>query len=220
MNFWNLLGIGHVTQVDDSQEIQRIQVTEKAQGTGFADRVTDKVRRIMEFGFTSVPPLETEVLVLRRDGDRSQAMVVGTSHRPSRIKNLEAGDTVLYDVRGSIVKLIQAGVLIESAGKVTIQDSRGSVIRLDAAGITIDSANNVAISDSRGAFVKLTSDGIVVDGAGLAMTIQNIDTLTVDGDLHVTGEVEGHSGGSPISLTTHTHSGVTAGAAASGPPVP
>ena len=168
MNLWNLIGIGHATQIDDSQEIQRVQITEHAQGNGFSDRIIDKVRRVTEFGFSSNPPLEAEVLVLRRDGDRSQSMIIATSHRPSRIKNLQPGDVAVYDVRG--------------------------------------------------AFIKLTASGIVIDGAGLNLTIQNVGTVTINGDLHVTGEVRAHSGGTPVNLTTHVHSGVATGSGDSGPP--
>lgn len=165
---WNLIGIGLATQADDTGDVQRLQVTEKAAGKGFADRITDKVRRLTEFGFTSVPPLQAEVLVLRRDGDRSQSMVIATSHRPSRMKNLQPGDVAVYDVRG--------------------------------------------------AYVKFTSAGIVIDGAGLPMTIQNVGTVTINGDLHVTGEVVGHSNGTQVALTTHLHSGVQTGGGKTGQP--
>lgn len=168
MNWWNLLGIGHATQVDDSGEIQLVQVTEHAKGQGFADRITDKVRRITEFGFASNPPLQSEVLVLRRGGDRSQSQIIATSHRSSRIKNLQPGDVVVYDVRG--------------------------------------------------AYVKFTASGIIIDGAGQPMTIQNVGTVTIHGDLKVTGEVTAKSGGTEVKLSTHLHSGVQAGSAKTGAP--
>lgn len=132
MNLWNLIGIGLATRVDDSGELQRVQVTEKAAGKGFSDRVTDKVRRLTDFGFTSNPPLNAEVMVLRRGGDRSQSMVVATSHRPSRLKNLQPGDVAVYDVRGAYVKFTGSGIVIDGAGQqMTIQNVGKVVINGD-----------------------------------------------------------------------------------------
>lgn len=112
----NLIGIGRATLVDDSGEVQLVQVTEGAAGNGFADRVIDKVRRVSEFGFASVPPLESEVLILRRLGQRARSIVIGTSHRASRQKDLKPGDAGIYDVRGAKVMLTANGLVIDCAG--------------------------------------------------------------------------------------------------------
>lgn len=146
----NLVGIGRVTLADDSGELQTVQVTEGAAGSGFTDRIIDKVRRVMEFGFTSVPPLGAEALMLRRSGERSRSIVIGTSHRPSRLNGLQPGDTAIYDVRG--------------------------------------------------AKVQMTSDGLLIDCAGLPAVVRNFTALTVQGDLHVTGDVVSRSAGTPVSL--------------------
>jgi len=45
-------------------------------------------------------------------------------------------------------------------------------------------------------------------------------TVTIKGDLKVTGEVTAHSSGASVSLTTHTTSNVQGGLGTSGPPVP
>lgn len=112
----NLLGFGRVSLVDDGEELQRVQVTEGAAGTGFADRVSDDVIRLAEFGFTSNPPIDAEVLLLRRSGDRSQSVVVATSHRPSRRRDLKPGDSAVYDVRGAYVWFTEDGIVIDGAG--------------------------------------------------------------------------------------------------------
>lgn len=77
---------------------------------------------------------------------------------------------------------------------------------------------DAALYDVRGAFIWLTESGLVIDGAGLPMTIRNIGTLAVEGDLHVTGDVVSRSGGSPVSLNglrdayhAHKHPGVQTG---------
>ena len=128
--FTDLVGAGQVTAADDSGHVQTLQVTERAAGSGFADRVLDKVLRFFQFGFTSVPPLNSEVLTLRRGGDRSLTIVIGSNHRPSRPTGLQPGDSAQYDVRGAIIKLTADGVTIDCAGlPCVIQNTSGVHIK-------------------------------------------------------------------------------------------
>ncbi|HZU64967.1 MAG TPA: phage baseplate assembly protein V [Novosphingobium sp.] len=112
----NMVGAGNVTGVDDSGETQRLQITEGAVGSGFMARVLDGVRRIFSFGFTSVPPLGSEVVMLRRGGQRVCSIIIGTNHRASRPTGLSPGDTAMYDVRGVILKFTAAGPVLDCAG--------------------------------------------------------------------------------------------------------
>ena len=116
MSLRDLIGIGRVTLADDTGQVQELQITEGAAGQGFADRVLDKVRRVGEFGFASVPPLGSEALLLRRLGQRALSIVIGTSHRPSRPTGLQPGDTGIYDVRGAKVMLTAEGLLTRLEG--------------------------------------------------------------------------------------------------------
>lgn len=137
--FANLLGFGQAKTADDTGELQLFQVVERAAGSGFEDRVLDKVRRVMEFGFTSVPPIDSEVVMLRGGGDRACSLIIATSHRPSRLKNMKPGDTALHDVRGAYLKFTEAGCEIDAAGlEVTIKN---------ASKVTIDSADVVLTGD-------------------------------------------------------------------------
>jgi phage gp45-like len=68
----------------------------------------------------------------------------------------------------------------------------------------------VAIYDDHGAFIKLTQTGIVINGGSYPISISGAATVTVTG-----GDVIADG----ISLKTHKHGGVTAGAAQTGVPV-
>jgi len=68
----------------------------------------------------------------------------------------------------------------------------------------------VAIYDDHGAFIKLTQSGIIINGGGHPIAISGASTVTVTG-----GDVIADG----ISLKTHKHGGVTAGAAQTGVPV-
>lgn len=112
----NLIGIGKATLVDDSGEVAKIQVTEGARGSGGSDRVTDNVPRVGEYGFASALPANSEVLVIRRNGDRGNGIVIATQHRASRPTNMPVGDVWLYDLRGRAVKLTVDGIELDAAG--------------------------------------------------------------------------------------------------------
>lgn len=112
----NMIGAGQITSIDDTGGVQTMQVSEVPQGSGFMTRVLDKVQRIFQFGFTSVPPLNSQVLTLNRNGDRTLSIAIGTSHPASRPTGLQPGDSAQYDVRGLMITLTAAGVTIQCQG--------------------------------------------------------------------------------------------------------
>lgn len=59
--------------------------------------------------------------------------------------------------------------------------------------------------------IQMSADGKI------RITASEVD---ITGDLKVTGEVTAKSGGTPIPLSTHKHTGVTTGSGTSGPPTP
>lgn len=157
----NLIGIGRVTLLDDTGELQELQVTEGANGQGFADRVIDKIRRVSEFGFASAPPLGSEALMLRRGGDRSRSMVIGTSHRPSRPRDLKPGDSGIYDVRGAKVMLTADGLVIDCAGLPAVIQNASTItlkaetsVRIEAP--TVECTGDI-VSRADGAQVSLNA---------------------------------------------------------------
>ena len=113
----NLLGIGRSSLIDDSGDVQLIQVTEGAIGSGGSDRVTDKVMRAGEFGLASVPPNGSEVVILRRNARRGQPIIIATGHRASRPTGLRPGDSGIYDVRGAHILLTEDGIEIDAQGQ-------------------------------------------------------------------------------------------------------
>ena len=121
---WRIVGIGRVTLADDAGDVQRLQITEGAIGTGGDDQVTSEVMRAGDFGFAAVPPLGAEALMLRMAGQRSHSFVISTSHRPSRPRDLSPGDAVVYDVRGRQIRLTADGIEIDAAGgAVTVRNA-------------------------------------------------------------------------------------------------
>lgn len=158
----NLIGIGRATLVDDTGDVQQLQVTEAAFGQGGDDLVTDKVPRVADFGFASSPPIDSEVVVLRRGGERSRGIVLGTSHRPSRPKNLKAGDAGIYDVRGASVMLTENGLVIDCAGLPAVVQNTTTLTVKASAKVRIEATSIECTGD-----VVSRADGTQVSLNGL-----------------------------------------------------
>lgn len=193
--FARLIGFGRASLIDDDGDMQLVQVTEGAAGNGFADRVIDRVRRVAEFGFASVPPLGSEVMMLRRGADRSQSVVVGTSHRPSRPRGMKPGDAGIYDVRGAKVILTENGLVIDCAGLPAIVQNCPT--------ITLKATEKVVIDAPE---TDLTGD------------------VTIGGAVSAVGEITARTGGTSTALgalrdayALHKHGLVQTGTGASGP---
>lgn len=196
----NMIGIGRVTVANDDDELQLLQITERATGKGFADRILDKVRRVTEFGFSSVPPIGSEAMMVRRYGERAASIVIATSHRQSRLTGLKPGDTAIYDVRGAKVTLTENGLLIDCAG-------------LPA---QISNATTVTIVGSD----KIHLEAPTIELHGNATCS---GTFQCDGAISSKGEITARSDGSQAKLGQlrdayhdHKHGGVDTGSGTSG----
>lgn len=100
-----LLRTARITLVDDTGPVRLVQIDEGDYPGG--RRIIDKVPHVQEFGFTSSPPLESDALLGAPCGDRSQSLVIGTNHKESRPRDLTAGDSCLYSLRGQRVWLTE-----------------------------------------------------------------------------------------------------------------
>ena len=148
-----LIGRGRATYIDDTGPVQTMQ----CQCSAIEMR---QALRVAEFGFASNPPLGSDAVLVFIGGDRTNAIVVGTNHQASRLRNLAAGETALYDEPGKYVKLGAAGIVIEAGGRpVTVQNA--SSITLTAPTINLD--GNVAVSGSLVATGNVTGAAISLD---------------------------------------------------------
>lgn len=95
-----------------------------AQIAGLSDELRDGVERFQEYGMSSVPPIDTEVVVVHIGGDRDHPVVIATESRRYRSVAHESGDVCLYDTTGSTVWLRPArnGIYVSSSGDVRLND--------------------------------------------------------------------------------------------------
>jgi phage baseplate assembly protein V len=143
-----LVGRGRVKFVDDSGTVQKMQVLMSGMET------PDSRFRVPEFGFTSNPPIDSDVIAVHVDGDRSAGAVLGTNHQASRPTGLQSGETMLYSQDGKYVYLTASGgIVVEARGQaVTVND---------ATIVTINAATKVRMVTP-----MLECTGDIIDNAG------------------------------------------------------
>ncbi|MBV8972849.1 MAG: phage baseplate assembly protein, partial [Sphingomonadaceae bacterium] len=111
-----MIGIGRIKVTDDSGPVQTVQIDQGAIAPDGTRRLLDTVHRLLDFGFASNPPVDSEALMVRMHGDRSWSIVVGTNHQPSRPRDLQPGNVMVYDVRGAHLKFSADGIEVDGAG--------------------------------------------------------------------------------------------------------
>lgn len=117
------IGRGRITAADDSQAAQLLQVK-------LGDNeVRDQTPRVGEFGFASLPPLGSDVIVLFVAGDRSNGVVIGSASQQYRMKNLSPGEAAVYDQVGKYIWLTKDGMVIEAKDQdVTINNAKSMTV--------------------------------------------------------------------------------------------
>ncbi len=158
-----VLGRGRVTFTDDSGPVQVMQVRSNAQ------EVSDKRVRMMDFGFSSNPPLGSEVLTSHIAGDKTSGAVYATNHQASRPRGLLSGESMLYSEDGKRIYLTAGGgIVVEAAGqevtvngatKVTIIASDSIEMDTPLLKVTGDILDNSATNTKTIAQMRTTYNG-------------------------------------------------------------
>lgn len=180
-----LFGRGRITApVDDSGSVQVMQV----QMSGL--EVSDERYRVAEFGFTSNPPIGSDVLALHVAGDRAAAAVIGTNHQPSRPKGLQPGETMLYSQDGKYVYMT-------ATGGISVFANGQPVNVTGATTVTIVASTEVLMETP---ILKCTGD--IIDNCNT--NTDTMATMRADYDSHGHPVVDVQIGGSTITTGTPT----------------
>jgi len=116
-----MLGIGKVTGMNDDGPAQTLQFRNAME--------VMKSSRLADFGFSSGPPIGSDVLVAFLGGDRSSPVVLATNSKAYRHKGLNPGETVIYDQWGKFIKLTEDGIFVEANGK-PVEVARATVVTI------------------------------------------------------------------------------------------
>ena len=169
----HLVSAGRITVVDDTGAIQKLQVQERPGADG-SKAVADGVLRVAQFGIASSPPIGSEVVLVRLWGNRTLTLAIATNHQPSRLKNLQAGDSSVYYQRGAylwfqygqqVLDAAGGDVVVQNAAQVTIKATQ--VLLVDAP--TLNCTGDV-VADCNGAPVSLAKHLHPLQGPGAPET--------------------------------------------------
>ena len=125
----SMLVRGVVTRVDDTKQLQELQVR------GLAGAVHDRVEHFHPWGLTGVPPEGSEALLVHVGGAADHPIALAANRRSERPRNLSPGETILYSADGDFLHLKSghAAHLVTEDAEVdvdTLVIDAGSSIRL------------------------------------------------------------------------------------------
>ena len=165
----NMVGRGRKTTGNDSGNVQMLQVRLGE------NEIRDNTPRLAEFGFTSMPPDGSDMVVLCIGGDRSNAVIIATGHIETRMKNLQPGESALYDAVGKFIYLKHDQIEINAGGQpVNIINS--STVTVDASGsVTVNAPTttvngNANVNGNVVVTGDLTVSGSITGGGGLSIS--------------------------------------------------
>ena len=167
---------------DDSGTMQKLQIQLGA------DEIRDNTPRLIEFGFASMPPDGSDLVVLFAGGNKSAGVVIASGHIPSRPRNLLPGESKLYSQDGKYIYMTAAdGITIDAKGQpVTINNA--STVTVNASGdVTVNSASKATITAP---LITLNAANIAMGGMSGASAAEVLKgDFTLQGSLTVTGNI-------------------------------
>ncbi|HCB9839984.1 TPA: phage baseplate assembly protein V [Escherichia coli] len=126
----SLLSVGRVTAGDDSGVVQTVQVQSPSE-------VRSDTPVLQQFGFSSVLPAGTDVVLVSLAGNRSSAVVVASGHQSYRINGLSSGEVVVYNQWGQYVRLGEDGIVVEASGQPVTVNSATTLEVTATDGVTL-----------------------------------------------------------------------------------
>lgn len=182
---------GVLNLVKSEPNVQLVQVS------GLADETLQDVELMQHFGFTSVPPADTQAVIIPLGGKTSHGIVVATENGSFRVKGLKNGETAIYDSSGSTIIL-----------------KNGRLIEVDCDTFKINCKNYTVSASSGASFTTpkletsqvLTAQGQINGNGGMA--VQGGDGASFSGNVNQTGgsfKTSGDVTAGSVSLKTHAH---------------
>ena len=155
-----MIGRAVLAAADDSKGIQLVQVKL------LDGEVGDGVERMQNYGYTSVPKVGAEGVMVCVSGDRTHGIVVVMDDRRYRLKNLQPGEVALYTDEGDTIVMKRGRKIEVTAGaEVTV---RAPVVKVEASTkVTLTTPLVEMTQDlSVGGSISVVGD-VVADGISL-----------------------------------------------------
>lgn len=169
---------------------------QKVQASGLADETLQDVELMQQFGFTSVPPANTQAVILPIGGQTTHGIVIATENGSFRVKNLQGGEVAVYDESGSSIVL-----------------KKGRLIEIDCDVLKIKAATKVDISSPLVETDQVFTAQGQINGNG-GMAVQGGSGASFTGNVQQSGgsfTTNGDVKAGTISLSNHKHTGDSGG---------
>lgn len=169
---------------------------QKVQASGLADETLQDVELMQQFGFTSVPPANTQAVILPIGGQTTHGIVIATENGSFRVKNLQGGEVAVYDESGSSIVL-----------------KKGRLIEIDCDVLKINAATKVDISSPLVETDQVFTAQGQINGNG-GMAVQGGSGASFTGNVKQSGgsfTTNGDVKAGTISLSNHKHTGDSGG---------
>ncbi|MFZ6690223.1 phage baseplate assembly protein V [Undibacterium sp. SXout20W] len=105
-----MVGRGRIKIGTDDQSVQKQQV-KMGQFETF-----DDIPRLSEYGFNSMPPAESDAVLVFVGGNRLDGVIIATGNQTFRMRSLKPGEVSISDNLGQSVYLSQTGIVVNGAG--------------------------------------------------------------------------------------------------------
>lgn len=129
-----MIGRAVITAVKNDKTIQELQLS------ALDGESLDNIQRFQEFGFCSVPPANSEAIMVALGGNRAAVVVIATENRKLRPTDWEVGESGFYNEDGAFAVLRKGGFL-----EVKNESEELVTVLSDALQAIIDSRNITAI---------------------------------------------------------------------------
>ena len=169
---------------------------QKVQASGLADETLQDVEFMQQFGFTSVPPANTQAVILPIGGQTTHGIVIATENGSFRVKNLQGGEVAVYDESGSSIVL-----------------KKGRLIQIDCDVLKINATKKVDISSPLVETDQVFTAQGQINGNG-GMAVQGGSGASFTGNVKQSGgsfTTSGDVKAGTISLSNHKHTGDSGG---------
>ncbi|QGM80656.1 phage baseplate assembly protein V [Otariodibacter oris] len=168
-----------------------------SQATGLSGEVLQDIELMQHFGFTSVPPENTEAVILPMGGETTHSVVIATEHGSFRVKGLKNGEVAVYDKSGSTIILKEGRVIEVDCDTFKVNCKNYEVTALSQAKFFTPTLETSQVFTAQGQING--NSGMAVQGGNGASFSGPVQQK--DGSFSTTGDVKAGS----VSLKTHKH---------------
>jgi phage baseplate assembly protein V len=157
-----VVGRGRIKTGADDGPVQKQQVHLGAFET------FDNIPRMSEYGFNSMPPTDSDAVLIFVGGNRRDGVIIGTGNQQFRMRNLKPGEVSISDNLGQSVYLTQSGIVIDGGGlPVLVHNTPSVTLDTPTVHMTGDAQIDGALTVNKNATVKqnvLVSQSVTAQG--------------------------------------------------------